>query len=110
MTICFEESETTEHLFFNCKIIHNFWKNLGIFYAGELNDNTFTNIQDDKKTIMFGCVRNDNIMCLKNKIILFTKYYICMCRCKKTKLLLKKFVLFVNFQIKLDETAKLAGN
>ena len=77
-TICFEESETTEHLFFNCKI-HNFWKNLGIFYAGELNDNTFTNIQDDKKTIMFGCVRNDNIMCLKNKIILFAKYYIYIC-------------------------------
>ena len=74
------------------------------------NDNTFTNIQDDKKTIMFGCVRNDNFMCLKNKIILFAKYYIYMCSCKQTKLQLKKIVLFVNFQIELDETAKLAGN
>ena len=52
--------------------------NLGIINAGELNGNTFTNIQDDKKTIMFGCVRNDNIMCLKNKLILFAKYYIYM--------------------------------
>ena len=33
-----------------------------------------------------------------------------MCRCTQTKLLLKKFVLFVNYQIKFDETAKLAGN
>ena len=41
-----------------------------------LNYNDFTNIQDDKKTIMFGCtcVKKDNIMCLKHKC--FTNYYI----------------------------------
>ena len=32
-----------------------------------------------------------------------------MCRCKQTKLVLEKFVLFVNYPIKPDETAKLAG-
>ena len=31
-----------------------------------------------------------------------------MCRCKQTKLVLEKFVLFVNYPIKPEETAKLA--
>ena len=58
---------------------------------------------------MFGCVRNDSIMCPKNKIILFAKYYICVDVNRQSCYLKICFICKLpNF--KLDETVKLAGN
>ena len=76
---CNMHIETLEHLFWECNMVQAFWSNF-------CNRCNFLNMdfKIDFQTICFGEYNNSIIAKAKNFILFCAKYYIFLCKCRKT--------------------------
>ena len=77
---CDHETESIEHIFFDCEIIYFLWSNLEYI----IYDRTNIVVQFDKRDVIFGKTSNDENF-ITNFIILYAKHYIYI-NLKKMKL------------------------
>ena len=71
---CQSESETIEHLFYECPLVNSLWKLLSDY----LNNTCNLNISFSLIDVIFGKTNNSENLCM-NLIILWTKQYIFLC-------------------------------
>lgn len=85
-TFCKGDTETIEHLFYECFEVKNLWRKLEEWVQTKFG----LFVSFDIQSILFGKFNYRNIFKLYNLLILTTKQYILSCKYKKSPLLLYK--------------------
>jgi hypothetical protein len=108
-SLCKQNVENIEHLFYNCDIAQNLWKNIFSYFRVKLGNNFNTDIV--KEEIIFGFIEENAL--IKEKLILLGKHYIYMCRGKLYLLppSLKGFLCYLKSHMLMEKlTYELSGN
>ena len=95
---CKSEPETLEHLFFDCTVVKQFWKDI---LAHMPNDIPLRNYWC-KKNVLLG-VLNIGKANVLNHVFLLIKRFIYIKRCLKTPLSVKAFIKFMQEHYNLEE-------
>ena len=95
---CSMHNQTLEHLFWECNIVQVFWSNFN-------NRCSFFNmdIKTDFKTVCFGEYKNCVNAKAKTFVIFCAKYYIFLCKCRKTIPTFLFFKLYLSSRIDIEE-------
>jgi len=94
-SLCNEEEETVIHLFWDCRVVANFWSKVDEWFFNLTNIHLHINVFN----VIFGDL-SDRCPALSNLIILLAKIYIFKYR--QQKLELSSFISFVSYVHKLE--------
>ena len=90
--------ETLQHLIWECMTVQTFWTNL------QNNCNNLNiNIKIDLKSICFGEVNNYPTVKANNYILFYAKYYIFICKCRKTIPSLICFKTYLSTRLEIEK-------
>ena len=95
---CSMHIETLQHLFWECMTVQTFWTNL----KNKCN-NLNINIKIDLKSICFGEVNNSSTVKANNYILFYAKYYIFICKCRKTTPNLICFKTYLSTRLDIEK-------
>ena len=92
--------DTIEHYFFYCHIVSDFWKMFRLWWK----NNTLSDIRFGAIDIVFGIMNenNNDLICVLNFCILFSKYYIHSCKLQNKPCVFNNFVLKLRKRIETE--------
>ena len=98
-TFCENEKETATHLFVHCPFTESFWNSIRL----SLEAKTTIAIDNAPSVILFGCIEDNDLFVVVNFILLTGKYYIYLCKMKKSPPTVDGYISFLKYYKNIEE-------